>query len=106
MPNKRSPSSKIYLKKSFTSDPFEVLQIFYSNLADNLVKKLLAVVTIEVYYKNIHNFCQLNHFTLELLKNLGINKAASNGNISGKLLKDNANISAIPITQANNLSIK
>lgn len=106
MPNKRSPSSKIYLKKSFTSDPFEVLQIFYSNLADNLVKKLLAVVTIEVYYKNIHNFCQLNHFTLELLKNLGINKAASNDNISGKLLKDNANISAIPITQANNLSIK
>lgn len=106
MPNKRSPSSKIYLKKSFTSDPFEVLQIFYSNLADNLVKKLLAVVTIEVYYKNIHNFCQLNHFTLELLKNLGINKAVSNDNISGKLLKDNANISAIPITQANNLSIK
>lgn len=85
-----------------------MLQIFYSNLADNLVKKLLAVVTIEVYYKNIHNFCQLNHFTLELLKNLGFfrNKAASNDNISGKLLKDNANISAIPITQANNLSIK
>lgn len=83
-----------------------MLQIFYSNLADNLVKKLLAVVTIEVYYKNIHNFCQLNHFTLELLKNLGINKAASNDNISGKLLKDNANISVIPITQANNLSIK
>lgn len=83
-----------------------MLQIFYSNLADNLVKKLLAVVTIEVYYKNIHNFCQLNHFTLELLKNLGINKAKSNDNISGKLLKDNANISAIPITQANNLSIK
>ena len=101
MPNKRSPSSNIYLKKSFTSDSFEVFQIFYSNLADNLVKKLPALVTIEVYYKNIHNFSQLNHFILERLKNLGINKAASNDNISGKLLKDDANISGIPITQAN-----
>lgn len=62
MPNKRSPSSNIYLKKSFTSDSFEVFQIFYSNLADNLVKKLPAVVTIEVYYKKYTQFFSVKSF--------------------------------------------
>ena len=43
---------------------------------------------------------------LKLLKNVEVNKAAGMDNISGRFLKDGADILAIPVTQICNLSIK
>ena len=40
------------------------------------------------------------------MKNVEVNKAASMDNVSGRFLKDSADISAIPATQICNLSIK
>ena len=123
--NNRSPSSNICLKKKdgLTFDPFaisEVFQKFYSNLASNLVDKLPAAVnkfglhSVEVYYKNVLQL-QENKFifhtiesnsVLKLLKNVEVNKAAGIDNISGRFLKDGADILATPVTQICNLSIK
>ena len=106
-----------------TFDPFaisEVFQEFSSNLPSKLADKLPAAVTkfdlhsIKVYYKNLLDL-QENRFifqtiesssVLKLLKNVEVNKAARMGNISGKFLKDSADILAIPVTQNCNLSIK
>ena len=106
-----------------TFDPFaisEFFQKFYSNLASNLVDKLPAAVSkfglhyVEVYYKNVLQL-QENKFifhtiesssVLKLLKNVEVNKAAGIDNISGRFLKDGADILAIPVTQICNLSIK
>ena len=43
---------------------------------------------------------------LKLLKNVEVNKAAGMDNISGRFLKDGADILAIPVTQICNLSIQ
>ena len=106
-----------------TFNPFaisEVFQKFYSNLASKLLDKLLAAVnkfglhSIQVYYKNVLDL-QENRFifqkiksspVLKLLKNVKVNEAADMGNISGRFLKDGADITAIPVTQICNLSIK
>ena len=106
-----------------TFNPFaisEVFQKFYSNLASKLLDKLLAAVnkfvlhSIQVYYKSVLDL-QENRFTfqkiksspvLKLLKNVKVNEAADMGNISGRFLKDGADITAIPVTQICNLSIK
>ena len=70
--------------------------------------------SVEVYYKNVLQF-QENKFifhtiesnsVLKLLKNVEVNKAAGIDNISGRFLKDGADILAIPVTQICNLSIK
>ena len=106
-----------------TFDPFaisEVLQKFYSNLTSKLVDKPPAIVnkfcfhSIEVYYKNVLYLLE-NRLTfqtiesssvLKLLKNVEIDKSAGMDNISGRFLKDGADILAIPVTQICNLSIK
>ena len=105
-----------------TFDPFaisEVFQKFYSNLASKLVDKLPAAVnkfglhSIVVYHKNVLHF-QENIFTfqtiesssiLKLLKNVEVNKAAGIDDISGRFLKDRADILAIPVTQICYLSL-
>ena len=54
---------------------------------------------------NLH-FRQLNQAVFKLLKNVELNKAAGMDNISGRFLKDGADILAIPVTQICSLSIK
>ena len=49
---------------------------------------------------------QLNQAVLKIFKNVEVNKAAGIDNISGRFLKDGADILAIPVTQICNLSIK
>ena len=109
--NNRSPSSDICLKEKegLAFDSFaisEVFQNFYSNLASKLVDKLPATVnkiglhSIVVYYKNVLHL-QESRFTfqsiesssvLKLSKNVEVNKAADMDNISGRFLKDGANM--------------
>ena len=110
-------------KDGLTFDPLaisEVFQKFYSNLASNLVNKFPAAVnkfglhSVDVYYKNVLQL-QENIFifhtiesspVLKLLKNVEVNKAAGIDYISGRFLKDGADILATPVTQICNLSIK
>ena len=100
----------------------------HSNLANDLVQKLLAAVrkfdigAVKTYYNDMfdlsHN--KLNFRTVQsnaisnLLKTCSINKPARTDDVSGRFLKDVANVLAIPqiffhptaITQICNLSIK
>ena len=56
---------------------------------------------------NKFNFSNVTEdFVLKLLKDMNIDKAAGIDNLSGKFLKDGANILAKPISKICNLSIK
>ena len=56
---------------------------------------------------NKFNFSNVTEdFVLQLLKDMNIDKAAGIDNLSGKFLKDGANILAKPISKICNLSIK
>ena len=56
---------------------------------------------------NNFNFSNVTEdFVLKLLKDINIDKAAGIDNLSGKFLKDGANILAKPISKICNLSIK
>ena len=90
---------------------------FYSNLAESLLKNLsispnkFDINSIHQYYKNIElkdNF-NLNLTTtkkiLEVLQFIDISKAAGIDKISGRFLKDGANILAKPITKICNISV-
>ena len=89
---------------------------FYSNLAESLLKNLpnspnkFDINSVH-HYKNIElkdNF-NLNLTTekkvLEVLKFIDISKAAGIDKISGRFLKDSANILAKPIAKIFNISI-
>ena len=91
----------------------------FSNLASSLVQKLPAAAkkfgnkSVEDYYKDMFNLNPKLHFQTiqsryipDLLKNCDINKAAGIDDLSGRFLKDGANILTMPITQICNLSIK
>ena len=90
---------------------------FYSNLAESRLKNLknspskFDVNSVHQYYKNIElkdNF-NLNLATgnkiLEVLQFIDISKAAGIDKISGRFLKDGANILAKPIAKRCNISI-
>ena len=90
---------------------------FYSNLAESLLKNLpnspnkFDINSVHHYYKNIElkdNF-NLNLTTekkvLEVLQFIDISKAAGIDKISGRFLKDGANILAKPIAKICNISI-
>ena len=90
----------------------------YFNLANDLVHKLSAAskkFDIE-YVKNFYNdMFELSRNKLSfqtvpiisnLLKSCNVNKAAGRDDVSGRFLKDGADVLAIPITQICNLSIK
>ena len=90
---------------------------FYSNLAESLLKNLpnspnkFDINSVHQYYKNIElkdNF-NLNLTTekkvLEVLQFIDISKAAGIDKISGRFLKDGANILAKPIAKICNISI-
>ena len=96
-----------------------IFKSFFSNLADNLVSKLPPSPNVFIeskvasYYDDI-KFKDLNfEFSktspekiLNILKGLNPSKAAGIDNLSGKFLKDGADILARPISQLCNLSIK
>ena len=90
---------------------------FYSNLAESLLKNLsispnkFDINSIHQYYKNIElkdNF-NLNLTTakkiLEVLQFIDISKAAGIDKISGRFLKDSANVLAKPLPKIRNISI-
>ena len=92
----------------------------FSNLANDLVQKLptgpnkFGNKSVEDYYNDMFNFYpkKLTFQTIQtkcisdLLKNCDTNKAAGTDNLSGRFLKDGADILTIPVTQLCNLSIK
>ena len=128
LPDKRSPSTNICLevKNGLTFDPYTISEVFkklFSNLANanlaNLVQKLPAAAktfgnkSVEDYY----NMFNLNpkkitfqtiqtRYMSDLLKNCNISKAAGIDVLSGRFLKDGADILTMPINQICNLSIK
>ena len=90
---------------------------FHSNLAESLLKNLpnnpnkFDINSVHIYYKNIElkvNF-NLNLTTgkkvLEILQFIDISKAVGIDKISGRFLKDRANILAKPLAKIYNISI-
>ena len=92
---------------------------FFCNLASDLVAKLpppsndFGISSVGNYYQNMldmlpnkFNFSNVTvGFILNLLKDMNIDKSAGIDNLSGKFLKDGANILAKPICKICNLSI-
>ena len=92
----------------------------FSNLANNLVQKLPAAAkkfgnkSVEDYYndmfnlnpKKLHFQTIQSRYISDLSKNCDINKAVGVDDLSGRFLKDAADILTMPITQVCNLSIK
>ena len=123
-PEKRLPCTDVCLKvEDLKFDPFTISELFkkfYSNLANDLVHKLpvaskkFDIEAVKDYYNDMfelsHN--KLNFQTVQpntisnLLKSCNVNKAAGIDNVSGRFLKDGADVLGIPITQICNLSIK
>ena len=93
---------------------------FFSNLASDLVAKLppsskrFGLDTVRNYYQDVLGLLpskfkfsnETEDLVLQLLKDMNIDKAAGIDNLSGKILKDGANILAKPISELCNLSIK
>ena len=90
---------------------------YYSNLAGKLLKKLpkppnkFTLNTVFQHYKGIIQTDSFNLATvsentiLNILKNTNVSKAAGLDNLSGRFLKDGAEVLAEPITDLCNLSI-
>ena len=86
---------------------------FYSNLAESLLKNLpnspnkFDINSVHQYYKNIELKDNLTteKKVLEVLQSIDISKAAEIDKISGRFLKDGANILAKPIAKICNISI-
>ena len=125
LPYKRLPSTNICLeaRNGLTFDPYTISEVFkklFSNLANDLVQKLPATAkkfvnkSVGNYYNNMFNLNpkKLTFQTIQtryisdLWNNCDINKAAGIDDLSGRFLKDGADILTIPITQLCNLSIK
>ena len=97
----------------------EIFKDFYSNLVNNLVKRLPPLppnkygkTAVNNYYKKL-NLRGKNFFfapvapatILKLLKQLNPAKSAGINNLTGKFLKEGAPVLASPITDLVNLSI-
>ena len=123
MPSKESSSATICLEKGgiLSFDPktnAEIFKGFYSNLANNLVKKLpsppnkYGKTAVNNYYKKLNlrgknfSFAPVAPATiLKLLKHLNPAKSAGIDNLTGKFQKEGAPVLASPITDLVNLSI-
>ena len=123
MPSKANSSATISLEKDgiLSFDPktnAEIFKDFYSNLANNLVKKLptspnkYGKTAVNNYYKKLNlkgknfSFAPVAPATiLKLLKQLNPAKSAGIDNLTGKFLKEGAPVLASPITDLVNLSI-
>ena len=125
MPCKKGLISNIFLKKddktSFDGKTnANIFKELFCNLASDLVAKLpppsneFEISSVRNYYQNIldllpnkFNFLNVTKdFVPKSLKDMNIDKAAVIDNLSGKFLKDGANILAKPISKMCNLSIK
>ena len=92
----------------------------FVNLASDLDAKLppssnkSRISSVHIYYQNILDLLTskfklsnvIEDFALKLLKDLNIDEAVGIDNLSGKFLKDRANILAKPISNICNLFIK
>ena len=123
LPSKESSSATICLEKDgiLSFDPktnAEIFKDFYSNLANNVVKKLptppnkYGKTAVNNYYKKLNlrgknfSFAPVAPATiLKLLKQLNPAKSAGIDNLTGKFLKEGAPVLASPITDLVNLSI-
>ena len=124
LPSKESSSATICLEKDgiLSFDPktnAEIFKDFYSNLANNLVKKLpppppnkYGKTAVNNYYKKLNlrgknfSFAPVAPATiLKLLKQLNPAKSAGIDNLTGKFLKEGAPVLASIITDLVNLSI-
>ena len=124
LPTKTSAQSNICLENDnkllFDSTSIaETFKTFFANLASNLVKKFpspkgfFGKTFVSEFYKNIvsenNNFnlhYTSNEEVIKIIKKIEPSKAAGIDNLSGKFLKDGAEILATPISQICNLSIK
>ena len=125
LPSKKRSISNICLKKddkiSFDDRTnANTFKEFYCNLASDLVAKLpppsnrFGITSVRKYYQDVLNLlpCKFKFsfvtedLVLKFLKDMNIDKAAGIDNLSGKFLKDAANILAKPISEICNLSIK
>ena len=92
---------------------------FYSNLANDLVKKLpsaprkFGIDTVKKYYekykldgKNFTFTAVTEDTILKLLQNTNPSKAAGLDNLAGNFLKEGASVLVTPVTRICNLSIK
>ena len=123
LPSKTNSSATICLEKDgiLSFDPktnAEIFKDFYSNLANNLVKKLptppnkYGKTAVNNYYKKLNlrgknfSFAPVAPATiLKLLKQLNPAKSAGIDNLTAKFLKEGAPVLASPITDLVNLSI-
>ena len=108
-------------KRYLSFDPetnAETFMDFFSNLAENLVSVLhtppgkFGIESVKVYYEKYN--LDVNDFTLsptteqtilKMLNNINPCKAAGLDNLSGKFLKEGANVLATPLVKICNLSI-
>ena len=121
---KKLPCTDVCLKvEDLKFDPFTISELFkkfYSNLANDLVCRLPAaskkfdIEAVKVYYNDMFDLShkKLNFQTVQpniisnLLKSCNVNKAAGIDNVSGRFLKDGADVLGILIAQICNLSIR
>ena len=123
LPSKKSSSSTICLENEGTLsfDPkanAEIFKDFYSNQANDLLKKLpnppnkYGKDTVKKYYEKLNlagknfSFEPVAHASvLTLLQQLNPSKSAGIDNLTGKFLKEGAPVLASPITDLFNRSI-
>ena len=123
IPSKKSSCSTICLEKDgiLSFDPkanAEIFKDFYSNLANDLVKKLpnppnkYGKDAVKKYYENLNlvgkSFSSepvAHTSVLKLLQQLNPHKSAGIDNLTGKFLKEGTPVLASPITNLINLSI-
>ena len=125
LPSKKGTISNICLKKDDkicfdNKTNANTFKEFFCNLASDLVAKLpppskrFGLNTVRSYYQDILDLLpskfKFSDVTeghgLQLLKNMNVDKAAGIDNLSGKFIKDGANILAKPISELCNLSIR
>ena len=115
LPSKQKSSSSLCLEKDgnlsfdFKANT-EIFKDFYSNLADNLVKKLpsppnkFGIETVKTYYQRLN--LGRKTFSLkatstsavqQLLEDIHPSKGAGLDNLTGKFLRDGASVLAAPI---------
>ena len=113
-------AAKMMTKQADDKTNANTFKEFFCNLASDLVAKLppssneFGISSVRNYCQNIldlypnkFNFSNVTEdFVLNLLKDMTEDKATGIDKLSGKLLKDEANILAKPISKICNLSIK
>ena len=107
LPSKQKSSLSLCLEEdgNLSFDPKTNTEIFYSNLADNLVKKFTSPLnkfgkeTVETYYQQLN--LGIKAFSLQptttstvqkLLEDINLTQSAGLDNLTGKFLTDGASV--------------